>query len=81
MKNATSILFSAAIVMRAIKVSLVVGTLLALINHYPKIMDWSFTAETVFQIMLTYFVPYAVSTYSSYQAIINMKDTDIKGGT
>lgn len=76
MKNAVSIVFSKDVVTRAIKVSLLVGTVLALINHFSAIMALSLTIETVLQITLTYFVPYAVSSYSSYQAIVNIKKLD-----
>lgn len=60
---------------RAIRVSLLVGTLLALINHFSAIMAGAITAETGCQILLTYFVPYAVSTYSSFQAIVNINNS------
>lgn len=75
MNNSASIVFSKDVVTRAIKVSLLVGTLLALINHFPSIMAFSFTIETVLQITLTYFVPYAVSSYSSYQAIVTINNS------
>jgi len=76
MKNSASIVFSKDVVTRALKVSLLVGTVLALINHFSTIMTLSFTIETVLQIALTYCVPYAVSSYSSYQAIVNFDGTD-----
>lgn len=48
---------------RSIKTALVVGTILGLINHYPAILAWSLTPQQVFQIVLTYFVPFSVATY------------------
>ncbi|HEV8130888.1 MAG TPA: nitrate/nitrite transporter NrtS [Acidobacteriota bacterium] len=52
-------------VRRAIKVALLVGTILALINHSDLLFHPNFTAARVLRILLTYFVPYAVATYSS----------------
>jgi len=57
------------VVKSALKVSLVVGTILALINHGGAILRMSLTTENMFQIVLTYLVPYCVSTYSSVRAI------------
>ncbi len=52
-------------VFRAVKVALVVGTILALINHYDAIFTFSIEATNVFQIILTYLVPYCVATFGS----------------
>ena len=60
---------SGKVVKSSIKVSLVVGTLLALINHGEGIIQMSLSSENVVQILLTYFVPYGVSTYSSVKAL------------
>jgi len=53
----------------ALRVSLVVGTILALINHGSAIVGFSLSVGNVFQIFLTYLVPYAVSTYSAVKAM------------
>lgn len=50
---------------RAVKVGLVVGTILALINHYHAIFTGNLDATIVFQIFLTYLVPFGVATYGS----------------
>ncbi len=50
---------------RSIKVALLVGTILALINHYDAILNGSFNRTNTIQIVLTYFVPYCVATYAS----------------
>ena len=55
----------------AIKISLLVGTILALINHGPKIFHFTLSKQDIFQISLTYLVPYGVSTYSSVKLIVN----------
>ena len=50
---------------RSIKIALVVGTILALINHYGSIFHGTLTWANIFQIVLTYFVPFGVATYSA----------------
>lgn len=52
-------------VYRSVKVALVVGTILALINHLDRILSGSLNATNILQILLTYLVPYSVSTYGS----------------
>ena len=64
-----SIATSRSTISSALKVALVVGTLLALINHYDKIPTLNFQASDIFKIILTYFVPYGVSTWSAVKAI------------
>lgn len=54
---------------RALRVSLVVGTLLALINHADALLQGALPFIVVVKIALTYLVPYCVSTYASVQAI------------
>jgi hypothetical protein len=46
-----------------IKVGHVVGTVLAFINHFDAIFYGTLTATNIFQIVLTYLVPYCVSTF------------------
>jgi hypothetical protein len=60
---------SGKVVKSALRVSLLVGTLLAFINHGEAIMRLSVPAENLVQILLTYLVPYCVATYSSVRAI------------
>lgn len=57
------------IVTRAIKVGLVVGTILAMINHGNKILTGSVDLDSALRIALTYLVPYGVSTWSSVQTV------------
>ena len=52
-------------VTRGIKCALVVGTVLGLINHYHAIFTGTLTGTNIFQILLTYLVPYCVATYGS----------------
>ena len=58
---------------RALKVALVVGTILALINHADAAINGAFSVKNAVQILLTYFVPYAVATYSAVGAIRDAK--------
>ena len=58
-----------SVMTRAAKIASIVGTVLILINHSDTIMmnkgDWT----TLLKCMLTFAVPYCVSTYSSVMAI------------
>ena len=47
----------------ALRVALVVGTILNLINHFDLLLGASLTPGTLVQIGLTYVVPYCVSTH------------------
>ena len=53
----------------ALKVALLVGTVLCVINHLPDLMEGNFTGVNMMQIVLTYLVPFCVSTYSSVKMI------------
>ena len=57
------------VVLSALKIALVVGSILALINHGGAIVELNLTRGSVLQIVLTYMVPYSVSTYSSVRAL------------
>ena len=63
------IAFSRIVAIRAVNVSLVVGTLLAVINHSDKILNLSLSTQDWLKVVLTYIVPYAVSTWSSVAAM------------
>lgn len=61
--------FSKSVMMRSIKVALLVGTLLALINHGENILSMNLSFQDCLKILLTYLVPYSVSTWSAVQAL------------
>lgn len=61
--------FSKEIIIRACKVSLVVGTLLAVINYADKILLQQMLTLDWIKLGITYLVPYVVTTYSSVKAI------------
>lgn len=68
MRNAAQSSFFAALadrstVRRALKVSAIVGTLLTLLNHGDHI--WLGIFPPLWKIVLTYLVPYSVSSYST----------------
>lgn len=54
-----------ACVYRSAKVALIIGTVLAVINHYDAILNGTWTGTVLLQIVLSYFVPYIVATYGS----------------
>jgi len=64
-----AIAFQESVYRRALRVMLVVGTLLALINHGEALLMGEITVKGWVQIGLTFLVPYCVSTYASVQAI------------
>ena len=64
-------IFLRPVVLTAIKVALVVGTILALINHGPALLALELSRQQILQIALTYLVPYCVSTYSSVNILKN----------
>ncbi len=69
MKSWFEIAFQSRVYKRALKTSLLIGTLLALINQSSQIIDHGFMPEICIKILLTYMVPYCVSTYASVEAI------------
>ena len=50
-------------ILRAIKVGLVVGTVLAIINHYDMFVSGQYEIRRFVQIIVTYFVPFTVSLH------------------
>jgi hypothetical protein len=64
-----SVALSRTVVVRAIKVALLVGTILALVNHGDKLLSMSLSSGDWFKVILTYLVPYGVSTYSAVGAL------------
>jgi len=57
------------VVVTAMRVAAVVGTILVAINHGPALAAGTFESGRVIQVLLTYCVPYGVSTYSAVRAI------------
>ncbi|HBM83968.1 MAG TPA: hypothetical protein DD459_09890 [Halieaceae bacterium] len=62
-------------VVRALKVAALVGTLLALINHGDSLLAGSLSGEALAKVLLTYLVPYGVSVWSAVSALQASRDS------
>ncbi len=60
---------SKVVALRALKYALVVGAILIAINHGDAALSGDVSARRVLKMILTVFVPYAVSTSSSVAAM------------
>ena len=58
-----------SVIRRALRIALIVGCILALINHGDRIIFQDMKSVDWFKILLTFCVPYCVSTISSVLAI------------
>ena len=67
----TSRLFRPDIHRRALKVSLIVGCLLAAINHSDTLLAGQMSSNQWLKVLLTFCVPYAMSWYSALMADAN----------
>lgn len=68
-KGFMTLALSSQVLFSSLKVSVVVGSLLVLINHGDKLILMSFRHGDILKILLTYLVPYGVSTWSAVKAI------------
>jgi hypothetical protein len=67
-------LFAAAradVVRRSAKVCFIVGTLLVLINYTDRAVNGDLGLADIVKMLLTYAVPYCVSTYVSVSTLID----------
>ena len=55
---------------RALKVAIVVGSILVGINHGDLLIHGEIGTSQLIKMLLTYFVPYAVSTYAAVGATL-----------
>jgi hypothetical protein len=62
-----------AVVRRALRTMAVVGAILIAINHGDALLRGDIDGLRVFRILLTLFVPYAVSTTSSVAALRSVR--------
>ena len=53
--------------LRSLKTALVVGTILALINHGQDLLAGQFSWRWVIPMLITYLVPFSVDTYGQVQ--------------
>ncbi len=59
------------VVRRSVKVCLIVGTLLVAINYADRAINGELMAADLLKMLLTYAVPYCVSTYVSVSTLID----------
>jgi len=57
------------LLLRSLKVSLVVGSLLVLINYSDRILNGELVASDYVRILMTYSVPFFVSLYGALSAL------------
>lgn len=67
------------VVRRGLKVGAFVGTILVAINQGDVILAGEVGTRHVWQIVLTYCVPYLVSTYASVSALRHADDRTMPG--
>ena len=63
------------IVKTAVKVAVVVGTILAVINYRDSIVGGAMESGDWLRVALTYHVPYCVSTYSAVKVLQRAADS------
>lgn len=51
-------------VIDSLKISIVVGSILSIINQYDAIVSWSFSNKDLLRIFLNYVVPFCVASVS-----------------
>ncbi|HEV8716157.1 MAG TPA: nitrate/nitrite transporter NrtS [Candidatus Binatia bacterium] len=61
-------------VTRALKVASVVGPTLTAINHYDVLWSLDFSPRLLTKILLTFLVPYSVSSFSSARAYMDSEN-------
>ena len=67
-----ALIFAPGVQATAIRTNLVVGSVLALINHGDNIFAGTLTDGAILNILLTYAVPYCVALYASVSAMLAM---------
>ena len=65
LKQLLKIWFSSQILKRSIKTAILVGTMLAFINHGELILSWSLTPQCWMKMGLTCLVPYSVASWTA----------------
>ncbi len=58
---------------QCVKIALVVGTILSLVNQTPAILHLDFSGEVLVRIGLNYLVPFTVATYSRYSLLRDLE--------
>ena len=73
LRIALPIFFSKPVAVRAAKVAIIVGVILAFINHGGVILSGDITAECWVKMLLTCLVPYSVSSITATMNIMEQK--------
>ena len=73
MKHWISLAMRKDIVLNSLKVCLVVGTVLVLINYFDRLFSGKLAGIDYLKMLLMYCVPYCVSTYGSVSIITKDK--------
>jgi len=69
MKAWLAVAMEASVRKRALRVALIVGSILAVVNHGDVVLTGQATTTVWIKIVLTFLVPYCVATFASVQAI------------
>lgn len=80
MREWLALAITPSVVKRSVKYSLIVGFVLTLINHSDAIFGGKVTFSRMVRIMLTFLVPYTVSTLSSVGALLEQRRASANGG-
>ena len=75
LRLALPIFFSKPAVSRAVRVTVIVGVILAFINHGGLILSGNITAECWVKMLITCFVPYTVSSVTATMNILEQSNT------
>jgi hypothetical protein len=62
-------------VVRAVKVAGIVGPILTIINQHDVLLSGNFSLHLFLKILLTFLVPYSVSSFSSARAYMDKEKT------
>lgn len=62
-----------SVMQRSVRVSLIVGTLIGAINYGDKILAGSIQSSEWIKAIVTFAVPYIVSTYAAVSTILHME--------
>lgn len=76
LKFAISVFFSRSVAKRAAIVAIIVGTILAFINHGDLIFSGTLTATCWIKMIATCFVPYTVSSMTAVLAALEQRKTE-----
>lgn len=74
---ALSIFFSKTVARRSAKVAIIVGTILAFINHGDLIFAGSLTPTCWIKMIATCFVPYTVSSVTAVMTALELRETSV----